>query len=140
MRLKIEKLVYGGSGLARTDEGVVFVPRTAPGDVIEAEIVERKKDYSVARMIELLEPSPDRQPESSARRDAATGSTFATSGRSITKNRLFERALSRLGHVQWNGSHRPHNRARQELSAPRNVSCDRWPIRFHAGKIEHDYS
>ena len=61
MRLKIEKLVYGGSGLARSEEGVVFVPRTAPGDVIEARVVEKKKDYSVARMTELLEPSPDRQ-------------------------------------------------------------------------------
>jgi 23S rRNA (uracil1939-C5)-methyltransferase len=61
MRLQIEKVVYGGSGLARSNEGVVFVPRTAPGDVIEAHIVEKKKDYSVARMTELLEASPDRQ-------------------------------------------------------------------------------
>ena len=61
MQLQIEKLVYGGSGLARTEQGVVFVPRTAPGDVVEAEIVERKKDYSIARLTQILEPSPDRQ-------------------------------------------------------------------------------
>lgn len=61
MRLTIEKLVYGGDGLARTDQGVVFVPRTAPGDVVEIEIAYKKKDYATGRLIELLEPSPDRQ-------------------------------------------------------------------------------
>lgn len=61
MRLTIEKLVYGGDGLARTDQGVVFVPRTAAGDVVEVEIVEKKKDYAIARVTKILEPSPDRQ-------------------------------------------------------------------------------
>ncbi|PYS00760.1 MAG: hypothetical protein DMG12_17020 [Acidobacteria bacterium] len=57
MLLKIEKLVYGGAGLARTEGGVVFVPRSAPGDVIEAQIVDKRKDYSIARIIEIVEPS-----------------------------------------------------------------------------------
>jgi len=61
MRVTIEKLIYGGAGLARTEQGVVFVPRTAPGDVAEVHIVERKSDYAVARVDSLLEPSPDRQ-------------------------------------------------------------------------------
>ena len=61
MQIKIEKLIYGGAGLARTEEGVVFVHRTAPGDVLEVELVERKKDYANARIIKLLEPSADRQ-------------------------------------------------------------------------------
>ena len=61
MLIKIEKLVYGGFGLARTDGGVVFVGRTIPGELIEAEIVERKKDYAIARLIEVLEPSEDRR-------------------------------------------------------------------------------
>jgi len=62
MRVTIEKMVYGGAGLARTEHGVVFVPRTAPGDVVEVELVERKADYATARVTALLEPSPDRQP------------------------------------------------------------------------------
>ena len=62
MRVTIEKMVYGGAGLARTEHGVVFVQRTAPGDVVEVELVERKADYATARVTALLEPSPDRQP------------------------------------------------------------------------------
>src|SRR5881394_1419127 len=61
MQVTIEKLVYGGAGLARTDQGVIFVPRTAPGDVVEVELVARKSDYATARVTSLLEPSPDRQ-------------------------------------------------------------------------------
>ena len=61
MQITIEKLVYGGAGLARTDQGVVFVHRTAPGDVVEVELVDRKKDYANARILKLLQPSPDRQ-------------------------------------------------------------------------------
>src|SRR4029450_12214377 len=61
MQLTIEKLVYGGDGLARTDRGVVFVPKTAAGDVVEAEIAQTRKDYATAIVKKILEPSPDRQ-------------------------------------------------------------------------------
>jgi 23S rRNA (uracil1939-C5)-methyltransferase len=61
MQVTIEKLVYGGAGLARTERGVVFVPRTAPGDVVEIEVTQQKKDYATARVLKLIESSPDRQ-------------------------------------------------------------------------------
>jgi 23S rRNA (uracil1939-C5)-methyltransferase len=61
MQVQIEKMVYGGAGLARTDQGVLFVPRTAPGDVVEVEVYDRKKDYASARITSIIEPSPDRQ-------------------------------------------------------------------------------
>jgi 23S rRNA (uracil1939-C5)-methyltransferase len=71
MRVTIEKLVYGGAGLARTEQGVVFVPRTAPGDVVEVDIVERKPDYATARVTALLEPSADRQSPTCPNYDSA---------------------------------------------------------------------
>jgi 23S rRNA (uracil1939-C5)-methyltransferase len=71
MRVTIEKLVYGGAGLARTEKGVVFVPRTAPGDVVEVEFVERKADYATGRVTALLEPSPDRQQPACPNYDSA---------------------------------------------------------------------
>jgi len=64
MQVTIEKMVYGGAGLARSPEGVIFVPRSAPGDVVDVEVFERKKDYASARITSILEPSPDRQPPS----------------------------------------------------------------------------
>lgn len=61
MQVTIEKVIYGGDGLVRTEQGVIFVPRTAPGDVVDVEITERKKDYAKGRVLKVVKPSPDRQ-------------------------------------------------------------------------------
>jgi 23S rRNA (uracil1939-C5)-methyltransferase len=59
MRLKAETAVYGGYVIAR-GEGVVFIKGALPGETVEAEIAEKKKDYSIALVREVLEPSPAR--------------------------------------------------------------------------------
>jgi len=106
MRLKIEKLVYGGAGLARTEQGVLFVPRTAQGDVVEAEIVERKKDYAKARLIELLEPSPDRQQPDCPNYETAGcchWQHIRYKSQVQYKEAILGETLQRLAHLQWNG-------------------------------------
>src|SRR5437867_289868 len=59
--VRIEKLVYGGSGLGRHEGQVVFVPFTAPGDLVKVRATEWKKNYVRARAVEALEPGPGRQ-------------------------------------------------------------------------------
>lgn len=60
-RVRIETLAYGGNGVGRLGDGrVVFVERTAPGDVVEVKIYKLKKDYAQAFPVELIEPSPMR--------------------------------------------------------------------------------
>lgn len=56
----IETIAFGGEGLGRVETLVVFVPFTAPGDVVEVEIREAKKRYLRGRMKKLVTPSPDR--------------------------------------------------------------------------------
>lgn len=58
--LTIEKLVYGGEGLARLDGKVVLIPFVAAGEVVRAEIDRAKNDLWRGRVIEVLQPSPDR--------------------------------------------------------------------------------
>jgi 23S rRNA (uracil1939-C5)-methyltransferase len=55
--LTIEKLVYGGEGLARLDAKVVLVPSVLPGEVVRAEIDRAKNDLWRGRLIEVLQPS-----------------------------------------------------------------------------------
>jgi 23S rRNA (uracil1939-C5)-methyltransferase len=57
--VKIEKVVYGGYGLAKEDK-VYFVPYTLPNEEVEIQVVEEKKDYSIANPIKILNPSPFR--------------------------------------------------------------------------------
>ena len=57
----IAKTVYGGDGLGRLGDGrVVFVPGAFAGENVKAEIVEEKKHFVKARLVEIVEASPDR--------------------------------------------------------------------------------
>jgi 23S rRNA (uracil1939-C5)-methyltransferase len=56
----VEKLVYGGDGLARLDGRVVFAPFVLPGERIRARAEQEKPGLVRARMLEVLEAAPDR--------------------------------------------------------------------------------
>ncbi len=64
LELEVETLVYGGRGLARSNGYVVFVAGALPGDRVRAEVTKPKRAFAEARAIELLDPSPDRVPDS----------------------------------------------------------------------------
>ena len=55
--LTIEKLVYGGEGLARSDGKVVLVPFVAPGEQIRAEVARVKNDLFRGRVIDVVAAS-----------------------------------------------------------------------------------
>ncbi|MGH9785328.1 MAG: class I SAM-dependent RNA methyltransferase, partial [Terriglobia bacterium] len=56
----IEKLVYGGEGLARTPEGVVLVAGVIPDERVSLRLEERKKGVRRASLLEVAAASPDR--------------------------------------------------------------------------------
>ena len=66
MQLTIEKLIYGGEGLARLpadDRGpgkAVFVPFVLPGERVEATLREQKPSFARAHADRILEASPRR--------------------------------------------------------------------------------
>jgi 23S rRNA (uracil1939-C5)-methyltransferase len=67
VELKIEKLIYGGDGLARMASDnperagkAVFLPFTIPGETVEARMIEQKPGFARARAQQVLQSSPDR--------------------------------------------------------------------------------
>lgn len=57
----IAKNVYGGDGLGRLGDGrVVFVPGAFAGESVKAEIVDERRSFVKARLVEVVEPSPAR--------------------------------------------------------------------------------
>ena len=64
MKITIEKLVYGGDGLARlpaTSDGrskAVFSPFVLEGEEVEANVVEDKPSFARAKVDEIVRPSP----------------------------------------------------------------------------------
>lgn len=57
----IAKSVYGGDGIGRLGDGrVVFVPGAFAGEQVKAEIVEEKKNFVRARLVEIEDANPER--------------------------------------------------------------------------------
>ncbi len=68
MLLNIEKLIYGGDGLARLPADArgrgkaVFVPFVLAGEKVEAVLTEEKPGFARAQATAIIEPSPHRVP------------------------------------------------------------------------------
>lgn len=58
MQLSIEKLVYGGYGLARAGGDVIFLEDALPDEIVEAEIIGEKGGMPIAFPKEILRQSP----------------------------------------------------------------------------------
>jgi 23S rRNA (uracil1939-C5)-methyltransferase len=65
VNLTIEKMIYGGDGLARSSEGkAVFIPFVLPGEEVTATIVEEKTGFMRATLDQVQEQSERRiQPQ-----------------------------------------------------------------------------
>ena len=55
-----DKMTFGGKCIAKINGKSVFVPFSIPGEKIEVEIVSSKKDYDVAKIVNIIESSPHR--------------------------------------------------------------------------------
>jgi len=57
---RITTVAFGGSGIARLDNRVLFVPFTVDDDIVVVEITAIKKNYCQAKLKEIVSPSPHR--------------------------------------------------------------------------------
>ncbi len=60
LTVTISDIAFGGEGVGRTDDFVVFVPFVAAGEQVEIELTELKKRFCRGRLLRVLEPSPER--------------------------------------------------------------------------------
>ena len=60
IELSIHDLAFGGAGVGRYEEFVVFVPFVCVGERVVVELVELKKSFAKARLVRVLDASPDR--------------------------------------------------------------------------------
>jgi tRNA/tmRNA/rRNA uracil-C5-methylase (TrmA/RlmC/RlmD family) len=58
--LTIGDIAFGGEGVARLGDFVVFVPFVAVGEIVEAEVIELKKRFARAKLLRVIMPSPER--------------------------------------------------------------------------------
>ncbi|MGH9482547.1 MAG: class I SAM-dependent RNA methyltransferase [Terriglobales bacterium] len=110
--LQIEKLVYGGDGLARlaSPDGrrqAVFIPFTLPGERVRAELAPPARGRVAARLLEVLQPSPDRVPpacEYFGRCGGCQLQHIQPARQLELKRDILLETLRRTGGVAWEGA------------------------------------
>jgi tRNA/tmRNA/rRNA uracil-C5-methylase (TrmA/RlmC/RlmD family) len=60
LTVSITDIAFGGEGVARVEDFVVFVPFVAVGEEVEIELTEVKKRFARARLLRVVRPSPHR--------------------------------------------------------------------------------
>jgi 23S rRNA (uracil1939-C5)-methyltransferase len=99
LELTVESLAYGGNGVARRDGYVVFVAGGVPGDRVRAVVGKAKRAYAEARVVDVLEPSPDRIPEV-AHHPGAAWQVLPYERQLAVKAEQVAEALSRIGRLE----------------------------------------
>jgi tRNA/tmRNA/rRNA uracil-C5-methylase (TrmA/RlmC/RlmD family) len=60
VNITIHDIAFGGEGVARVDDFVIFVPFVALDEEVEVEITDVKKRFARAKLLRVLKPSPFR--------------------------------------------------------------------------------
>ena len=60
LTLTIDDIAFGGDGVGRCDDFVVFVPFVARGETVEVELTQVKSHFGRARLLRVLQPSAER--------------------------------------------------------------------------------
>lgn len=106
IEITIEKLIYGGEGLAHHDGATVFVPFVLPEERVAAEPIERKKKFVRARPDRVLAPSVDRVEARCPHFGACGGCDYQHmpyAAQLKYKTGILRETLRRIGRLDWNG-------------------------------------
>lgn len=99
-RVTVLKLVPGGHGMCRDDDGVFFVTGVAPGEVIEVDVDRKKRGARHARLLRVIEASAERVAPDCVLVDRCGGCDWlhlSTAGQEAGKVELVDDALTRVG-------------------------------------------
>ena len=105
---RIDSLSHRGEGVGRVLSGpdaglVVFIPGTAPGDLVQYSVVERKKNYIRGRIRRLLEEGPGRVKEACPVASECGGCSWQHLSYDMQlewKQRIVQESLARIAHVE----------------------------------------
>ena len=104
MEIKIEKLIYGGDGLAHHDGATVFIPFVLPEERVSASPIEQKKKFIRANVDRILAPSPDRAAPRCPHFGVCGGCNYQHipyEAQLKYKTEILRETLRRIGRIEW---------------------------------------
>jgi len=102
----IEKLVYGGDGLARADGRVVLIPFVLPGERVRARVTKTSGSFVRAEALEILTPAAARETAACPYFRRCGGCHYQHmlySEELIAKAAILREALRRIGKIEFPG-------------------------------------
>jgi 23S rRNA (uracil1939-C5)-methyltransferase len=102
--LSIEKLVYGGDGLAHADGNTVFVPYVLPGEQVRATAKSKKKKLVWADLLEITSAANQREKARCPHFQVCGGCHYqhiSAAEQQRLKKDILRETLSRLGGIRW---------------------------------------
>jgi len=109
--LTVEKLVYGGDGLAHANGNTVFVPYVLPGEQVRAAVRTRKKKLVQTSLVKVEQAAPARIAAACPHYQVCGGCHYQhiEIGEQVRqKKEILRETLSRLGGVNWSGEIAAH--------------------------------
>jgi 23S rRNA (uracil1939-C5)-methyltransferase len=102
----VEKLVYGGDGLARVDGQVLLAPFVLPGETVRVQPGSTKGGVLRGRTVEVLEPSPQRVKPGCSYFGRCGGCHYQHASYEFQleqKQAILRETLRRVGRISWDG-------------------------------------
>jgi 23S rRNA (uracil1939-C5)-methyltransferase len=136
MDVTIEKLIYGGEGLAHHEGATVFVPFVLPGEQVTVAPVEQKKKFVRGRVEQILLASRERIAARCPHFGVCGGCDYQHipyDAQLRYKTEVLRETLRRLGKIEWSGEITTHgssspwnyrNRAQWKVRPLENESAD----------------
>lgn len=106
MNLRIEKLVYGGDGLARHHGAAIFIPFVLPGEEAEVRITECRKKFQRGEALNIIARSADRVEAPCPYFTNCGGCQYqhaAYEAQLRYKEEILRETLRRVGRIEWEG-------------------------------------
>ncbi len=135
IEVRIEKLIYGGEGLAHHDSHAVFVPFVLPDEIVAVQPVERRRKFVRGRLERVLTPSPQRTTAACRHFTNCGGCDYQHipyPAQLDFKTQILRETLGRLGGIQYRGEIATHpsepygyrNRAQWKIQFPSESGGD----------------
>jgi 23S rRNA (uracil1939-C5)-methyltransferase len=131
--IRIEKLVYGGDGLAHHEGRTVFVPYVVPGELARVIPVNAKKKLVRGKAEEILEASAQRVHAECMLFTICGGCHYQHipyAAQLQFKTEILRETLARIGKIEWAGEIKSH--ARQPFSYRNRAQ---WAVRLVGDSI-----
>lgn len=100
VKMKVEKLVFGGQGLGRVDNKVVFLWNALPGEEVVFNYTNNKKNFAEGLATEILVASPDRiEPKEKHFLSCSQWQILAWEKELLYKKQLSEETYQKIGNL-----------------------------------------